>query len=392
MRHLQWFDIPVLSAALLLFLLVCSSSFCAPVPVSDDAVPLLSDDIQYKDLLQATWRSLSYLQSRPAGTAVTLADQQIPVRRLVDSLTAFRNLLTADLSDRELQQRIKGEFDLIQARGTDGFNPDHDMLVTGYFQPAVEGRLEKKAPYLYPLYGVPPDLVISKDNAGKTKIGRMDNGHLTPYWTRQEIDTQGKAVGNELVWLKDPLDVFFLHVQGSGLIRLSDGTVRGIHYAAKNGHPYHSIGKYMVRTGRMQLKDASMQTIRNYLDLHPEELENILFTNPSYIFFNWTRGVGATGNLGLELTPGRSVAADQSCFPAAGLAFLITRQPVVQSGKIIDWKPIHRFVLVQDTGSAIRGQGRVDLFMGAGDRAGQIAGSMKEKGRLYFLLLRTDRP
>jgi membrane-bound lytic murein transglycosylase A len=135
-----------------------------------------------------------------------------------------------------------------------------------------------------------------------------------------------------------------------------------------------------------------MDTIRSYLDRHPEELEKILFTNPSYIFFNWAEGVGATGNLGFELTPGRSVAADQSCFPAGGLAFLVTRQPVIQSGTIIDWKPVHRFVLVQDTGSAIHGPGRVDIFLGSGTRAGKIAGSMKEKGQLYFLLLRTDKP
>jgi membrane-bound lytic murein transglycosylase A len=392
MQHLQWFKISALTTALLLFFLP-SSTFCSPLPVNDVAVPLFSDDNNYTNLLQATRRSLTYLQSRPTGAVVNLADRQIPVRRLIESLTAFRNLLAADLSDQELQKRIKQNFAIFQAEGTDGFNPDHDMLVTGYFQPVLEGRLVKKAPYLYPLYKVPPDLVIvpAESSKGK-KIGRLDNGRFTRYWTRQEIDTLGKAAGNELVWLKDPLDVFFLQVQGSGLIRLGDGTLRGIHFAAKNGHPYHSIGKYMVRTGRMKLKDASMETIRSYMNLHPEEREKILFTNPSYIFFNWAEGFGATGNLGFELTPGRSVAADQSCFPAGGLAFLITRQPVFHSGEIIDWKPVHRFVLVQDTGSAIRGRGRVDLFLGAGDRAGQIAGSMKEKGHLYFLLLQSDKP
>lgn len=135
-----------------------------------------------------------------------------------------------------------------------------------------------------------------------------------------------------------------------------------------------------------------METIRSYINTHPDERQEILFTNRSYIFFNWSDGYGATGNIGLELTPGRSIAADQSCFPAGGLAFLKSRQPVVQSGKIVDWKPIHRFVLVQDTGSAIRGPGRVDLFWGAGDQAGLVAGSMKETGTLYFLLLRPDRP
>ncbi len=179
-------------------------------------------------------------------------------------------------------------------------------------------------------------------------------------------------------------------MQGSGLIRLRDGTLRGIHYAAKNGHPYRSIGKYMVQTGRISLEEASMESIRQYINNHPQEREQILFTNPSYVFFNWTRTFGAIGSLGQELTPGRSIATDQGCFPAGGLAFLKTRRPVFKSGKIVDWTPVHRFVLVQDTGSAIRGPGRVDLFWGAGEQAGRIAGIIKETGTLYFLILRSD--
>ena len=148
----------------------------------------------------------------------------------------------------------------------------------------------------------------------------------------------------------------------------------------------------MVQTGRISLEEASMSTIRNYIDNHPAERQKILFTNRSYIFFNWSDGYGATGNIGLELTPGRSIAVDQSCFPAGGLAFLKSRQPVIRSGKIVAWNPVHRFVLIQDTGSAIRGAGRVDLFQGTGNQAGLVAGEMKEKGTLYFLLLRQDTP
>lgn len=379
-------------AGLLLFHLPgCSAT--PLIPVSSRSVPSLQDDLHRKGLNQAVERSLTYLKSRPADATITMADRKIPVSRLVKSLIAFQNLLTAGLSDQELQEKINQHFDIFQASGTSGFNPDRSMLVTGYFQPVLDGSLVKKAPYLYPLYTVPTDLVFQPaEGSGKKKFGRMDGDRFTSYWTREEIDTLGKAAGNELAWLKDPLDVFFLQVQGSGLIRLRDGTLRGIHYAAKNGHPYSSIGKYMVQTGRISLEEASMETIRSYIDNHPDEQQKILFTNPSYIFFNWSNGYGATGNIGLELTPGRSIAADQKCFPAGGLAFLKSRQPVVQSGKIVAWKPIHRFVLVQDTGSAIRGPGRVDLFWGAGDQAGLIAGSMKETGTLYFLLLRTNRP
>ncbi len=380
----------MLIAGLLLLLPGCSVS--PLIPINGSAIPSLEDDLHRKGLNQAIERSLFYLNSQPDHTVIRIADRPIPVSRLAASLAAFQELLKANLSDREMQERLTLDFDIYQAAGSSGgFSPDRSMLVTGYFQPVLEGSLVKEAPYLYPLYGVPPDLVIRPaDDRGKKKIGRMEQGRFVDYWTRQEIDTLGKAAGSELVWLKDPLDVFFLQVQGSGHIRLTDGTVRSIHFAAKNGHPYRSIGKHMVQTNRMTLSEASMETIRSYMNQHPDEMAEILFTNPSYIFFSWAEGLGATGNLGLELTPGRSIAADQNCFPAGGLAFLKTRRPVVRSGKIIAWTPVNRFVLVQDSGSAIRGPGRVDMFWGAGAQAGTVAGSMKEAGSLYFFLLRRE--
>jgi membrane-bound lytic murein transglycosylase A len=142
----------------------------------------------------------------------------------------------------------------------------------------------------------------------------------------------------------------------------------------------------------MNKKTASMKTIRTYIETHPGERNEILFTNPSYIFFSWTETKGAIGSLGQELTPGRSIAVDQKIFPAGGLAFLKTREPVVTAGRISTWKAVHRFVLAQDTGSAIKGSGRVDLFQGAGREAGLVAGAMKETGNLYFLLCRSDMP
>ena len=388
LRHGIW---PLLAAVLLFQPVAYSATPLVPVPAN--ALPSLQDDLDRKGLKQAIDASLAYLSSRPADASISLAGQHIPVSRLADSLVAFQKLLTGTASGPELAEQIKQQFIFFQAAGSNGFNPDRTMLVTGYFQPVVDGSLTRQPPYLYPLYTVPPDLIIQAgDRTNQKKIGRLDNGHFTDYWTRQEIDSQGKAAGSELVWLKDPLDVFFLQVQGSGLIRLRDQTVRGVHFAAKNGHPYRSIGKYMVQTGRISLQEASLATIRRYITNHPAELQEILFTNPSYIFFNWSDGYGATGNIGVDLTPGRSIAADQSCFPSAGLAFLKSRQPVIQSGKIVGWKPIHRFVLIQDSGSAIRGPGRVDLFWGTGDQAALHAGSMKEAGTLYFLLLRSDRP
>ncbi len=366
----------------------------ALIALANPATPLLQDDLDRSSLHQAIERSLNYLRSRPADASFTMADRTVSCGLLVRSLVAFQKILSENPSDKELQETIQRDFEIFQAAGVRS-NPERDMLVTGYYQPLLEGSLTRQAPYLYPVYSIPADLVIrSFPGMGKKIIGRLQGGMFFPYWSRQEIEKENRAAGNELAWLKDPLDVFFLHIQGSGIIRLRDGSLRGIHYAIKNGHPYRSIGKFMVDSGRITLAEASMKSIRNYFDSHPLEQQEILFANPSYIFFTWTDTLGAIGNLDQELTPGRSIAVDQSCFPAGGLAFLTTRYPVIEpeTGKLSGWKSISRFVLAQDTGSAIRGTGRVDLFWGAGDKAGQAAGRMKEAGKLYFLLLRSKTP
>jgi len=380
-------------AALLFF--VCPVSQAASlIKLTTAARPQLQDDLDRSSLSQAVERSLNYLRLLPADATFTMADRAVGIDRFIHSLAAFQEILQANPTDKELQETVHRDFELFQAAGTRS-NPERNMLVTGYYQPVLEGSLTRKAPYLYPVYSIPEDLVIrTYPGIEKKLIGRLDGGIFFPYWSRREIETHDRAAGNELAWLKDPLDVFFLQIQGSGIIRLRDGSLRGIHYAIKNGHPYRSIGKFMVDSGRITLAKASMDSIRSYFNSHPLEQQEILFANPSYIFFNWTDTLGAIGNLEQELTPGRSIAVDQSCFPAAGLAFLKTRHPVFddETGKLGGWKAISRFVLAQDTGSAIRGTGRVDLFWGAGDQAGQAAGHMKEAGKLYFLLLRSETP
>ncbi|RUM36162.1 MAG: transglycosylase [Desulfobulbus sp.] len=351
----------------------------------------LADDLGRKNIDQAIQRSLDYLQARPEHTLFRLTGEEVPATKLIRTLQTFRKILDKNLSAEEFQKEINKQFVFFQAPGMESLPTFGEMLVTGYYQPVVEGSLQKKAPYLFPLYSPPPDLLVEvSKSTGKKKISRFDGPHLTPYWTRQDIDARGKAAGSEMVWLKNPLDVFFLHVQGSGLVRLRDGSIRGVHYAINNGRPYRSIGKFMVKTHRMSIQNASMKTIRTYLTNHPDERDQILFTNPSYIFFTWTKTHGAIGNIGQELTPGRSIAVDQKVFPAGALAFLLTKEPVIAHNTLISWKPVHRFVLVQDSGSAIQGTGRVDLFQGAGKEAGLAAGAMKEKGALYFLLVREE--
>jgi len=388
------FSIHATLVLLLLILTTILLAGCARQPLvalNSDTTPIFTDDLDRDSLKKAIRADLDYLAKQPRNQTFLVANQTFPVSRLQRSLEHFLDILATDPSPRKLNRLVREQYDVFQATGTEGFNPGRKMLITAYFQPVFAGSLTKKAPYLYPLYSVPDDLVRAKGADGKTTaFSRLENNGQVPYWTREEIETEGRAAGHELVWLKDPFDAFVLHIQGSGLIRLEDGTVRGVHYAAKNGQPYRSIGKYMVETGRISLEKASLDSIREYIDHHPAERDEILHHNPSFIFFQWTESLGAIGNLGKELTAGRSIAVDQQCFPAGSLAFLITRKPVRTTGGDVSWHTLRRFVLVQDTGSAIRGPGRVDLFWGAGDEAGFEAGQMKERGTMYLLLLKEE--
>ncbi|MBU0961152.1 MAG: MltA domain-containing protein, partial [Proteobacteria bacterium] len=201
------------------------------------------------------------------------------------------------------------------------------------------------------------------------------------------IEKNNLAAGNELVYLNDPVDNFILHVQGSGKIQLQDGSIRSIHYSTSNGLEYFSIGKLLVDQGKMTLQEASIPSIRDYLRTHPDEQEAILHHNSKFIFFRWEQSGDPIGSLGEPLTPGRSIAIDRAMLPHATLAFLVSRKPVLNdAGEIDTWVPLHRFVFPQDTGSAIQGTGRADLFWGSGNYAKQAAGNMKEAGALYFLV------
>jgi membrane-bound lytic murein transglycosylase A len=253
----------------------------------------------------------------------------------------------------------------------DLFQPSSPVLFTGYHEPILRGSLVRTGPYQYPLYR-PPDPALG-DNTAVSSLSRAD------------IDGQDALGGKgyELVWLDDPVDRFFLHIQGSGLIRLPGGTPLRVGYAANNGKPYQSIGKLLVERGKLQPGSTSTLAIRQYLKNHPEERDAILFHNARYIFFQLVQN-GPLGSLGVPLTPGRSLAVDPTVYPAGGLAFIHTKRPVVNSTNQVTWKDFFRFVLLQDTGAAIKGPTRADLFWGSAAEA--EAGLMAQRGELYLLV------
>ncbi|HIJ89785.1 MAG: MltA domain-containing protein [Desulfobulbaceae bacterium] len=349
--------------------------------------PLLQDDLGYDSLASAIDRSVHYLRKLPQEKKYVLCGDEYSVGWLIQSLVAFKRIIQEKPSPQLLTAILKKQFTLCQVTGR---GSDHKIFLTGYFEPFFKASLVKTAIYRYPLYRKPPDLISIPGGKGREKqTGRMENGSLVPYFSRTEIENGRLLAGQELVYLADPVDAFILHIQGSGRIQLADGTLRRVQFAGKNGHEYRSIGRLLVEKGVLRREEVTLPRLVRYLKEHPEEQEAILQYNDSFVFFRWgdDSAVGPLGCLGEPLTPGRSVALDQSCFPPGGLAFLKTRKPRVNAaGEIIGWEPLGRFVVNQDSGSAITGPGRLDLFWGGGSYAEVAAGNMKHPGTLYFLV------
>ncbi len=376
----------ILSLVVALFL-----SSCARPPLEKIAQgenPLFYDDLPMESLLTAAVRHLHYLETLPGDSSFLLGDERYPISWLRESINSFIDILKQEPGPRELARIVAENFTVYQASGREK-QPEGEMLITGYYEPFLRGSLTRKAPFLYPLYAPPADLIRLKESkSGKTIFKRLDkNNTVRPYWTRKEIEENGYAAGNELVYLNDPVDVFILHVQGSGKIQLTDGSVRSIHYAASNGLEYFSIGKLLVDQGKLSLEEASLPAIRTYLRNHPDEQNAILHHNKKFIFFSWVPTNSPVGSIGEPLVAGRSIAIDSTVLPHQAFGFLKSRKPVVDAdGKITKWATLHRFVFPQDSGAAITGAGRADLFWGSGKYAKIAAGNMKEVGELYFLV------
>jgi membrane-bound lytic murein transglycosylase A len=383
-----------------LIILGCGLFFSSPQPAAaqcDQAAatlplaaepPLFQDDLGYASLAPAIDRSVHYLRQLPGEKSFVLCGEEYSVGWLIESLLAFQRIIAEKPSPQALTALLKKEFTLCQAAGRAA---DHRMFLTGYFEPLFKASLVKTAIYRYPIYRKPGDLVsLPGGGKGREKqTGRLEDGSLVPYFSRAEIEKGRLLAGQELVYLADPVEAFILHIQGSGQIQLADGSLRRVQFAAKNGREYRSIGRLLVEKGVMRREEATMPRIVRYLKDHPEEQEAVLHHNESFVFFRWgdDAAIGPLGCLGEPLTPGRSVALDQGCFPPGGLAFLTTRKPRVNAaGEIVGWEPLGRFVVNQDTGSAITGPGRLDLFWGGGLYAEAAAGSMKHPGHLYFLV------
>lgn len=272
-------------------------------------------------------------------------------------------------------------------------------LFTGYFEPDLQGARRRHGRFTVPLYRPPPELVsvdlgaFHNDLAGRRLVGKVVGGTLEPFASRRQIANGALAGrGLELVWVDSAVDAFFLHVQGSGRISLRDGSVMRVGFAAGNGHPYTSIGKDLVRRGALAADQVTMQSIRSWLAAHPDAAASVMAANASYVFFRerGERGErGADGPIGAEgvaLTAGRSLAVDRRFLPLGAPVWLDTVAPLDPA------RPLRRLMVAQDTGSAIKGPVRGDVFWGHGKLAARRAGHMKQRGRYFLLLPRTVTP
>ena len=374
-----------------------SEPFSDPATLAD--LKGFTDDLSRASLEKAITNQLQVMLEQEPSTPIRLGTFTLKCGRLVKTLEAFLEILQQDLPPEEFDKKISEEFVLYRV----GKGKNKKVLFTGYYRPVIEASRKRTPLYVYPIYQMPEqDLQQVKYKRGIQLVGTntgiekfRESYTEKKAWrrfTREEIDHKGalKGQGLEVAWLKDDLERFFLHIQGSGMLEFPDGTRQGVGYQGSNQHTYTGIGKLMIQDGAIEISQGSMQGIKEYFVDHPQDIAKYLYQNKRYIFFTLNDDEGPRGSGGGELVDGRSIATDKSIYPAGGLAFIKIRQPVLnENNEIVHWQPISRFVVDQDTGSAIQGAGRGDLYFGTGQIAGAKAGHYHERGEVYYLIKRS---
>ncbi|MEN8212125.1 MAG: murein transglycosylase A [Thermodesulfobacteriota bacterium] len=357
--------------------------------------PLFDDKLDLQGLTTSIDNSIAYFKRVPLQRKYQYGKEIYNAAHMIASLETFKEFLQEKQSVKALNKFIKSKFIVFAAAG----NEDEQTLFTGYFEPTYEGGLKKSDVYKYPVYSIPNDLMeidlslfSGKYDGHKRLVARVDGkkNRIVPYYSRAQINFMEdfKVKSEPLVWLKSRVDRFFLEIQGSGRVVLDSKEELRLHYARSNGNAYQSIGRYLIRKNEILKEDMSMQAIRKWLELNPDRMDEVLHHNGSFVFFQTEDG-GPYGSLGVEVTPFRSIATDRRLFPKGALCFMQSRLPDpqdVNSSK--EWEKASFFVLNQDTGGAINGPARADLFCGNSDYATFTAGHMNQYGKLFFLVLK----
>ena len=322
-------------------------------------------------LLEAIEHSLNYMAKPSSSAFYPYGD--ITHEHAIKSLQELKKFATAGLSPQQMNTVLRKKFDTYISVGCDD---QGTVLFTGYYTPIFNGSPIRTDIFKYPLYKSPNDLLKGPDG---TILGQKGtDGQIRQYPSREDIQKSNILAGNELVWLSDPFEVYVVHVQGSAKIRMPDGQIETVGYAAHNGWEYQSIRQKMIADGKFTEKNINMKAMIDYFKTHPNEVDMYVNKNPRFVFFKSEEG-DPRGSLNESVIPFRTIATDKTIYPRAMFAFTAVD---------ID-RPIG-FALDQDTGGAIRAAGRCDVYMGVGDHAGELAGKTYHEGQLYYLFIKPD--
>jgi peptidoglycan lytic transglycosylase A len=388
----------ILAGVLLIGLVICGCkgpakqekiSYDKPLPPGRLALRKITDPVEIpdftvgcldlSDLRKAVNYSIDYLRKPSSQQFYPLGD--ITQARAIKSLEAFAKLLDSGLAGAQLNQAVRKQFDVYTSVGCDDRGT---VLFTGYYTPIFDGSFSRTERFRYPLYSQPDDLV--KDARGDILGRRTPGGRVVPYPSRAVIESSGMLRGKELAWLSDPFEVYIAQVQGSAKLRLPDGKLATIGYAANNGHAYTSVQKQLVEDGKIPADRISLAAMIDYFKQHRDQVNTYIRRNARFVFFKKEESQ-PLGCLNEPVTAYRTIATDKSIFPRAALAFITTTLPRAVGGEPV--KQLYSgFALDQDAGGAIRAPGRCDVYLGQGDTAGRLAGQTYQEGRLYYLFLK----
>lgn len=352
------------------------------LPPGEKALRKITDPSQIPDytlassdmdrLQEAINNSLNYMAKPSSKTFYPYGD--ITYEQAVRSLQELKNLVGLRLPPGQMNTILRERFDTYISVGCDD---QGTVLFTGYYTPLFVGSSVRTDRFKYPLYKQPADLLKGPDG---TILGqRGADGRIRQYPSRKDIQSSNMLAGNELVWLSDPFEVYITHVQGSANIRMPDGQIESVGYAAHNGWEYQGIVQKMIADGKLSDKSINLKSMIDYFKAHPDEVDLYVNQNPRFVFFTAGKG-DPRGSLNEPVIPFRTIATDKTIYPRAMFAF-------VSAGLE---RPVG-FALDQDTGGAIRAAGRCDVYMGAGDRAGELAGGTYREGKLYYLFIKPDK-
>ncbi len=382
-----------------LFVALAASWLLKPLPATESSIefrPVGFDALREWEeddpgpALEAFVRSCGRLGGLPPQQPVGSKTVGIKPSDLRGACRRAREVESGDAA--EVRRYFETEFEPVAVTGVG----KAEGLFTGYYEPLFEGSRQRIGRFNVPIHGRPEDLVTANlgdfrpEWNGIQLVGRLNDGRLRPFETRAAIERGELADrAKPIIWLRDEVDAFFLHIQGTGRINLNDGTQTRVGFTASNGHPYTAIGRELVERGALPEDGVSMQSIRQWLKSNPRMARNVMSSNARYIFFREIAGEGPIGAGQVVLTPGRSLAVDTTLLPLHAPVWLETSMPSTADNP--DGAPLRRLLIAQDTGSAIRGAVRGDVFWGSGPAAEEVAGKMSETGRYYLLLPKGTR-